>query len=55
VTAAERAVEAIVRDLYGRQGLGDEWAATDEEIQDEIKQTWAGLIANAFGIAGATP
>lgn len=36
--------EAIIEDIEGRKGLGDEWDAIDEDIQAEIKQEWVNLI-----------
>ena len=45
---AIEAVEKIVKDLTDRRGLRQEWEAIDEEIQFEIKDVWAGFIADAF-------
>lgn len=39
-------VEAIVDDISDRRGLKREWAAIDEVIQEDIKETWAGIIKN---------
>jgi hypothetical protein len=41
---AQKIVSAIVEDLSDRRGLRQEWEQIDEEIQAEIKQTWAGII-----------
>jgi hypothetical protein len=38
------AVESIVQDLSDRRGLRQEWEQIDEDIQEEIKQTWAVII-----------
>ena len=40
----QKIVSAIVEDLSDRRGLRQEWEQIDEEIQAEIKQTWAGII-----------
>jgi len=45
---AIKAVEEIVKDLTDRRGLRQEWEQIDEEIQLEIKEMWAGFIADAF-------
>jgi hypothetical protein len=39
-----RIANAIVRDLSGRRGLGDEWDNIDSVVQEEIKDEWAALI-----------
>jgi hypothetical protein len=38
------AVDAIILDLSDRRGLKQEWDQIDDDIQQEIKETWAGLI-----------
>lgn len=40
---AERIVSAIVSDLTGRKGLGDEWDQIDPDIVDEIQSKWVEL------------
>ncbi len=47
-TAAELAVEAIIDDLSGRKGIGDEWDQIDPDIQDEIIEEWQEHIDAAF-------
>jgi hypothetical protein len=42
------AVENIVEDLSDRRGLRQGWEQIDDEIQSEIKQVWAGIIADAI-------
>jgi hypothetical protein len=39
-----RIVDAIVRDLSDRRGLGDEWGNIDSDVRKEIKEVWAGLV-----------
>lgn len=39
---ADIAVNAIIDDLNDRSGLGID--SLEEDIQEEIKQTWAGII-----------
>lgn len=43
-TPARAAALAIVSDLQGRKGLGDEWDWIDEDVQAEIVETWTDLI-----------
>jgi hypothetical protein len=43
MTAAE-IVEKIIDDIRDRQGLGDEFDAIDEDIQEEIKAKWIAII-----------
>ena len=38
------AVDAIIADLTGRRGIGDEFEGIDEGIQQEIKDAWAEII-----------
>lgn len=39
-----RAAAAVARDLEGRRGIGHEWYLIDDDVQDEIVQTWANII-----------
>jgi hypothetical protein len=41
---AKKIVNKIVRDICDRSGLQNEWEALDEDIQKEIKDTWAKII-----------
>jgi hypothetical protein len=41
------AVEAIIRDLSDRRGLRQEWEQIDDDIQEEIKETWAWIIRDS--------
>jgi hypothetical protein len=43
----EMAVNAIISDLTGRRGLRHEWDNIDDDIQDEIRETWRNLIEQA--------
>lgn len=43
---AQKIVEQIINDLTDRSGLGSEWWQIDDEIQDEIKQTWIDIIVS---------
>lgn len=47
-TLAVRAVQEIIDDLTDRRGLKQEWHQMDAEIQDEIRETWIGLIEDTF-------
>lgn len=43
---AETIVDAIIADLSGRKGLGDEWDVIDDEIRAEIRAEWIGLASS---------
>ena len=45
---AKLAAQSIIDDLTDRRGLRQEWEEIDEQTQEEIKATWAKLIAQAF-------
>lgn len=47
-TIARETVDEIVADLTDRKGLRHEWDNIDEEIAQEICETWAGFIAGAI-------
>ena len=44
----EKAVRAIVDDLQGRSGLGNEWDNIDDVIKTEIVETWERIVLHAF-------
>lgn len=46
-------VEAIVADLSDRRGLRHEWQAIDDDIREEIKATWIGIVGRH--LAALTP
>ena len=41
---ADQIVKALLADLAGRQGLGDEWDGIDRDIQKEIRATWRRIV-----------
>lgn len=41
---ASNIVDAIVEDLSDRNGIKQAWYDIDEEIQDEIRQTWKEIV-----------
>ena len=43
-------VGQIVADITDRRGLRQAWESVDGEIQEDIKDTWADLIATAFQV-----
>ena len=45
---AEKAVSRIIDDLTDRRGLRQEWEQIDDEIQDEIRETWRDLVVDAW-------
>jgi hypothetical protein len=44
----EKAVRAIVDDLQGRSGLGNEWDNIDDFVKAEIVETWERIVLHAF-------
>lgn len=45
LTVAEDIVLSIVDEMTGRKGIGNEFKSIDEDIQEEILETWV-EIAN---------
>jgi len=45
----KRILFAIVQDFTDRRGLRQEWEQTDEDIQDEMLETWLQLIKDNLG------
>lgn len=45
---AMKAVNAIIEDLSDRRGLRQEWESIDNDIQQEIREEWAGLIEVSY-------
>lgn len=43
LTVAEDIVLSIVDEMTGRKGIGNEFEAIEEEIQEEILQTWVDI------------
>jgi hypothetical protein len=41
---AENIVEKLISDLKDRRGFRQEWEEIDEDIQQEIRETWKGII-----------
>lgn len=41
---AREIAEAIVRDVEGRKGLGDEWGSVDADVREEILETWTSIV-----------
>lgn len=46
-------VDAVVKDLTDRRGLRQEWEQIDEEIQQEIREAWAGIVESEIQRARA--
>ncbi len=42
--AVENTVLAIIKDISGRKGLGDEWDNIDGDVQAEIQQAWEEVV-----------
>ena len=45
-------VQALEEDISDRRGLKSEWAAIDDDVKDEIRETWAGIIHAAIEAQG---
>lgn len=43
-TKADRIVSLILDDMLGRRGLDGAWDEIDEDIQEEIRATWAAIV-----------
>lgn len=43
LTVAEDIVLSIVDEMIGRKGIGNEFEAIDENIQEEILQAWVDI------------
>ena len=41
---AKEIVLAILHDITGRSGIGNEYEQIDEEIQQEIFETWVKIV-----------
>lgn len=44
MSKAEAVVNAIIKNLRGRKGLGDEWDQIDDDVIEEIRLTWIQLV-----------
>lgn len=40
----EKIVDAILEDLTDRRGLRQEWEQIDDDIKDEIRETWIAAV-----------
>jgi len=46
MTKEDKWVERIIEDLTDRKGFRQCWEETDEEIQNEIRETWIDILKN---------
>ena len=37
-------VDEIIKDMSDRRGLRQEWDLIDEDVQEEIRETWRGIV-----------
>ena len=44
LTTEEKIVFRFIEDFTDRRGMGDEWDEIDDEIQDEIIETWIDIV-----------
>jgi hypothetical protein len=49
-TLIDQAVDNIIQDISNRSGLGNEWEEIDEDIQNEIRNTWITIIKDTLDI-----
>lgn len=50
-TCAQMIVESIIDDLTGRKGLRQEWGGIDDDIREEIRETWRGIAQKYIDLA----
>lgn len=50
--AADKIVTAILNDLTGRKGIGDDFDCLDEDIQREIKTSWKRVVSDELVAMG---
>lgn len=43
-TVEEKIVESIIRDIYDRSGIGDEWCRIDESLKTDIRLEWTEMV-----------
>lgn len=43
---ASKIVDAIIRDLSDRRGLGQEWDQIDDDIKAQIREEWIQIMEN---------
>jgi len=48
VTKAEEIVYSLICDLTDRRGLKQEFWAIDADVQEELVDTWIGIVENAL-------
>lgn len=48
MTEGKRVAQKIERSLRARKGIGDEWDAVDDEIQEEITADIASIVDDAL-------
>jgi len=51
---AEHIVNLIVHDFTDRRGLRQEWEQIDDDIQQEIRQTWTKLVEGNLNTTDAS-
>ena len=46
---AKKIIHSIIDDLSDRRGLRQEWEKIDEDIQNEIKESWISIVLGDEG------
>ena len=47
IKQAKIIVDGIIKDLTDRRGLRQEWDQLDDEIQQEINDTWVAIVLSS--------
>lgn len=54
-SVAQQIVAAIIRDLPGRAGLGDEWEQVDAQVIAGITEAWTEIVMRCAAGGGGRP
>jgi hypothetical protein len=46
MTLEQKIVKAIINDISGRSGIGDEWGQIDDSIKTDIRLEWTEMITD---------
>lgn len=41
---AAKIIDALIVEMSGRSGIGDEWDGMDDDVRDEIREAWIALV-----------
>lgn len=54
IDKAEKIVAALIKDLSDRRGLRHEWEQIDDDIQEEIRNTWVAIVLSKLAAPPTT-